>query len=261
MLITITGKPGSGKTLNMTNECRRNFNNDNPLIKRLFYKIINKQYIYTINEYSNFPILLKKAKKNKLYYYYNNNNEVCSSKELFSFKVRIFDLRIKYKFNEGSNIYIDEIQAQYDSMEYKDFPDCIAHFFQAHRHLGINNIFCNSQSISRIIKRVLIITESFWNIISSRKILGFIITKYNIFYDVPSKDYTIIDETIDNALRIFKANKVYNMYETKYLKGLLDNSITYNNIMWNKKVMDYDDIMFNFFPTNEEREELKNERY
>jgi len=261
MLITITGKPGFGKTLNMVNECRRNFNKDNPLLIRLFYKIRRKDYIYKVNQYSNLPIQLLPKKKNKVYLYYGNDNEIKSTEELFTFKVRIFDMRIKYRFNLGASFYIDEIQAQYDSMEYKDFPDCIAHFFQAHRHLVVNNIYCNSQSISRIIKRVLVISESYWHIRNTKKLFGFIYTNYNVFYDIPQKDIAIMDDRIDNALRIFRAKRVYNMYETRYLSGLLEKAIPYNNICWESKFMTYEEIMHNFFPTNEERNELKNAEY
>lgn len=272
-VITITGRPGFGKTLNMTNECRLNFKADNFILKRLWIsKVLRKQYVYKVNDYSNYPIMLKNSKK-PIFYYNDSNkkiekalfNEKTKRYELYSWKVRLFDMRIKYKFNENARFYIDEIQAMYDSMEYKDFPDCIAHFFQAHRHLEVNFIYTNSQSLSRIIKRVLVVSEVYYNIQSYRKIFGISFTNYKITWDLGASNETKnISESIadiDYKTRFFISKKVYKMYNTKYLKGLLDNAIRYSNEQWPDLIMRYEDIMHIFFPTKEEKEELKNEIY
>ena len=37
-------------------------------------------------------------------------------------------MRIKWRFSPDASFFIDEIQYIYDSMEYNDFPDCIALF-------------------------------------------------------------------------------------------------------------------------------------
>jgi hypothetical protein len=272
-VITITGRPGYGKTLNMTNECRLNFKADNPVLKRLWTeKILHKPYIYQINDYSNYPILLKSSKK-PLYYYNDftekeekaHFNEETQKYELYDWKVRLFDMRIKYKFNETARFYIDEIQAMYDSMDYKEFPDCIAHFFQAHRHLEVNNIYCNSQSLSRIIKRVLVVSEVYYNIQSYIKIFGYSFCNYKITWDLAAGNETKnVNENIadiEYKTRIFKSKKVYRMYYTKYLKGLLDKAEKYKNEQWDSLIMKYEDIMHMFFPTDEEKKELQMERY
>lgn len=80
-------------------------------------------------------------------------------------------MTLNHKFKKGANFYIDEIQQKYDSMEYKDFPDSIAHYFQVHRHFD-NNIYTCSQSQSRIIKRVLCLGEEYWTIYSFRILFG-----------------------------------------------------------------------------------------
>jgi hypothetical protein len=270
-VITITGRPGFGKTLNLTNECRINFKNDNPFLKRLWTeKILRKKYIYSLNDYSNYPILLKESKKPL--YFLNDKGEIetyfdeeTKTYKIYSWQVRLFDMTIRYKYNETARFYIDEIQAMYDSMDYKDFPDCIAHFFQAHRHMEYNDIYVNSQSLSRIIKRVLVISEVYWNIQSFTKILGFCICSYRISWDLASGNETkVINEgiaDIDYRTRIFRAKPVYKMYKTKYLKGLLEKAEMYPHKMWDSLIMHYDDIMNNFFPTDEEREELKKARY
>lgn len=90
---------------------------------------------------------------------------------------------LKNKFKKGANFYIDEIQQKYDSMEYKDFPDSIAHYFQVHRHFD-NNIYTNSQSQSRIIKRVLCLGEEYWTITSFRILFGFVIMHIRITFDM-----------------------------------------------------------------------------
>jgi hypothetical protein len=172
---------------------------------------------------------------------------------------------VKYTFNDGACFYIDEIQAMYDSMEYKDFPDCIAHFFQAHRHLEYNRIYTNSQSLSRIIKRVLVVTEEYWKIKESRKLLWWVITDYELTWELSAGNETKVlsDDIVDRdyVTTKFKAKRVYDAYYTKYLKGLKEKGEKYPNIMWDNLQMSYDDIMYNFFPTQAEKEELANERY
>ena len=68
---------------------------------------------------------------------------------MFFKNVVFFDLTLNNKFKEGADFYIDEIQQKYDSMEYKDFPDSIAHYFQCHRHFDnilihkVNHVLLN----------------------------------------------------------------------------------------------------------------------
>src|SRR5574344_2480652 len=171
----ISAPPGKGKTLNMTRIAIQSFKELNPFLKRKF----KKNYIFYNSIYSNYPILIWYQKKKfdyitsngKIYTsvpikkIYNEELEQnyfaeCEENEreyygVFSIKLRFTDLRLKYNFGKNSYFFIDELQYIYDSMEYKDFPDCIAHFFQVHRHLGYNDIYTNSQSLSRVIKRVL----------------------------------------------------------------------------------------------------------
>ena len=173
MLIILTGKPGTGKTLTMTSIAYKCFKEDNPPFRVWFReKILRKKWIYTIKEYSDFPIVFKRPKKNKVYFYYYENGDIQSSQHLCSFKTRIFDLILDNKFIIGSTIFIDEVQAKYDSMEYKDFPDSIAHFCQAHRHFDMD-IYISSQSQSRIIKRLLVLGEEYQDIQNFSKILKF----------------------------------------------------------------------------------------
>jgi hypothetical protein len=267
MVITITGRPGKGKTLNMVYEAIKDFKKDNSFIKRFWItKILRKEYLWKVNEYSNFPIILKPPKKNKKYKIEDFwTKEIIEVDKIGAYEIRLFDMRIKYNFNEHARFRIDEIQAMYDSMEYKDFPDCIAHFFQAHRHLDYDVIMTNSQSLSRIIKRVLVVTEEYWNIQTFHKFLGWVFVTYKLTWDLSAGNETkIVNDVIaeiEYSSRLFRCNKVFKAYNDKYLAGMKEKGIPYKNVMWKDLVMNYDTIMNTFFPTEEEKTELRNERY
>lgn len=264
MIRIIDAKPGYGKTFLMTYFCYKNFRKKNPRLKILFTRLFKRRpYVYDLSEYSDFPIMLTKKKKNKKYYYYDEDNNICCASQLYSLKCRIFDLILDNKFRPGADFYIDEIQQKYDSMEYKDFPDSIAHYFQAHRHFD-NNIYTNSQSQSRIIKRVLCLGEEYWSVLSFRIILGFVIMHIRITYDMHNNlesnngnqfvDYT--DKRI-----IFRVKKIGSLYDSKYLRHLQDNSHTYKSKMFDSLYLDKETILHSFFPSEEERNNLKKQRY
>ena len=136
MLTIITGKPGTGKTLTMTDYARRYFQQDNPPLKVWFTeKIRRKKWVYKLRVYSDFPIVFKrprkKPKKDPYYLVYDDNGVPVRVDHICSLQCRIFDLTLDNKFRDSAVFFFDEIQAKYDSMEYKDFPDAIAHYYQA----------------------------------------------------------------------------------------------------------------------------------
>ena len=188
MLIILTGKPGTGKTLTMTDYARRYFKEDNPPLKVWFTeKILRKKWVYKVRLYSDFPIVFKlsskKAKKPSYFLVYDENNNIIPVPYVSSLQCRIFDLTLDNKFIEGAKFFFDEIQAKYDSMEYKDFPDSIAHYCQAHRHFD-NDIYISSQSQSRIIKRLVVLAEEYQDIRSFRKLFGFAIVHIRRSWDM-----------------------------------------------------------------------------
>lgn len=265
MLIILTGKPGTGKTLTMTSIAYKYFKDDNPPFKVWFTeKIRRKKYIYTIREYSDFPIVFKRPKKNKIYYYYDENDEIKSCTHLCSLKTRIFDLTLDNKFQEGSKFFFDEIQAKYDSMEYKDFPDSIAHYCQAHRHFG-NDIYISSQSQSRIIKRILVLGEEYQDIQQFRKIFGFGIATIRKTWDMSaSLEQGIYTDKLADVVyyrRIFRLKKIGNMYDSKYLRNLQIGAKEYKSNMYDSLQLDKQDLLNSFFPSEEEKKRLKNMRY
>lgn len=263
-VIIIDAKPGFGKTLLMTYFSYQNFKRKNPPLKVwISEKIKRKKWVYDISEYSDFPILFKKPKKNKKYYVYNDNKEIVALPQITSLSTRIFDLNLKNKFREGANFYIDEIQQKYDSMEYKDFPDSIAHYFQCHRHFD-NNIYTNSQNQDRIIKRVLCLGEEYYSIYSFRIILGFVIMHVRISYQMHNNlesnngNYNV---DFDEKRFIFKIKKIGNMYDSKYLRHLQDNAKLYKSKMFDSLQLKEEDILYSFFPTEDEKEKLRKMRY
>lgn len=279
----LTAPPGMGKTLNLTRIAIELFKEENPFLKRL-----KKDYIYYNNIYSNYPILVWYQKKP--FQYIDGNYQKCDSVPIkkiydedldceyytecyeeeaekygcFSNYIRFTDMRLKYRFAKNASFFIDELQYIYDSMEYKDFPDCIAHFFQVHRHLSYNMIYTNSQSLSRVIKRVLCVSEEFWNVIELKQylLLPFLSkTVFKITTDINSsknfensqvEDFNATYETV----RFFN-KRVYNGYITKYLGALNDGLPIYPTSTFKSLKMQKDDIMKGFMISNKEKEELK----
>lgn len=265
MLRLIFGKPGMGKTLIEANEARKVFKRDNPPFKVWFTeKILRKKWVYTNRIYSDFPLILKDKKKNKIYQYFDENGEIKESDIIGSFKVSIFDLILENKFIDGAQIFVDEIQMKYDSMEYRDFPDAIAHFCQAHRHFDYD-IFINSQSQSRVIKRLLVLAEEYWEIRNFRRILGFGICDIRVTWDMTANlengHFNEDNLDVDYCRRIFKLKKSGTIYDSKYLRSLQDDSKIYHADMYNSKLMDKETLLNGFFPTKAERERISNMRY
>lgn len=264
-LIILTGKPGKGKTLTMVNVARKEFKKYNPPLKVWFIeKILRKKYIYEVLQYTDFPVLFKKPKKGKKYYYYDENREIVESDFIMSLRCRIFDLTLDNKFPQGSSFYIDEVQAKYDSMEYKDFPDSIAHYCQAHRHFD-HDIYVSSQSQSRIIKRILVLAEEYWNIQSFRKFLGIAWVNIRCSWEMSAnlENNVVNDDLVDvDYFRFFfRIKRVGSMYDSKYLRYLQSDSKPYKSNMYSSLELTKADILHSFFPTNEEREYLKKMRY
>lgn len=264
-LIVLTGKPGKGKTLTMVSIANKEFKRFNPPFKIWWTeKIKKKPYIYTLNQYSDFPILFKKPKKDKVYLYYDENGEVKEAKYLTSLRFRIFDLILENKFLDDASFYIDEVQAKYDSMEYKDFPDSIAHYCQAHRHFN-NNIYCSSQSQSRIIKRILVLAEEYWNVQDFRVFFGFALVKVRCTWEMSaSLENGVVNEDlidVDYFRKFFRLKKVGSMYDSKYLRYLQEGAKKYKSNMYNSLELSKQELLYQFFPTEEERRNLKNLRY
>lgn len=279
----ISAPPGKGKTLNMTRIAIKIFREQNP-----FFKRIRENYVFYNSIYSNYPILLWYQKKpfnyispggeekkaipiKKIYdeqleeeYYKECEEDEREYYGIFSNKVKFTDMRLKYNFGKDGSFFIDELQYIYDSMEYNDFPDCIAHFFQVHRHLMYNMIYTNSQSLSRVIKRVLCVSEEFWNVIELKQyfLLPFLSkTTFKITTDIinskNNENELKEDPNAEYVTDRFFNKRVYNGYITKYLGALNDGLPYYNKGQYNSLKMTKKEILNGFMITKKEKEELK----
>ena len=269
MLIILTGKPGTGKTLTMTDYARRYFKEDNPPLKVWFNeKIRRKKWVYKVRIYSDFPILFKaprkKGKKASNFLVYDEVGNIIPVNYISSLQCRIFDLTLDNKFVDGAKFFFDEIQAKYDSMEYKDFPDSIAHYCQAHRHFD-NDIYISSQSQSRIIKRLVVLAEEYQDIRSFRKILGFGIVHIRKTWDMSANlengMYNDSLSDVEYTRKIFRIKKVGRMYDSKYLRFLQEDSKPYKSKMYNSLQLSKNQLLNSFFPTEEEKKRIKEMRY
>lgn len=279
----ISAPPGHGKTLNMTRIAIKICKEQNP-----FFKRIKKDHIFYNSIYSNYPILLWYQKKPFKYfapggviedsipmkkifdeelqqtYYDKCDEEEVEVYGMLSNKVRFTDMRLKYNFGLDASFFIDELQYIYDSMEYRDFPDCIAHFFQVHRHLNYNMIYTNSQSLSRVIKRVLCVSEEFWNVVELKQylLLPFLSkVTFKITTDINSSKNSENDLNEDFSAEYitnrFFNKRVYNGYITKYLGELNKDLPFYNKGQFGSLKMSKSDIIKGFMISNQEKEELK----
>lgn len=256
----ITAPPGMGKTLNLTRIAIEQFKEHN---KENRNKKEKKEEIFYNNIYSNYPILLKKSKKK--FTYINGAGKIKLAikdnkyYKCYSNKIKFTDMRLKFKFCDKACFFIDELQYVYDSMEYNDFPDCIAHFFQVHRHLGYKYIYTNSQSLARVIKRVLCVSEEFWNIIELKNILWWTIVDFKITYDINSgkNNENAITSNSEYYRKIFLHKKVWEGYNSEYLKELNKNLENYDKGEYESLIMTKDEILSNYMVSNKEKEELK----
>lgn len=256
----ISGVPGSGKTLLGTYEIKKHFKKENSklvkrirqfkriifnifvFIKNIFRRIfrkellsykpdIYKKYIYddhgkVNNIYTNYPVYL--------YSYFDK--ETKKFKKVYSHSVSLWDLKGQYSFLPYSLIIIDEVQLYIDSDEYIDKKARenfrpIAKFLQAHRHFGIKDIMFISQHPSRVMAKIRNVTNEF---IKVKRFIKIPFTPIGlcfgtIYYDTESYGKsTTIDKKYCNydfkkLFRICNIKKLYNSYDTCYLRLLNEN--------------------------------------
>lgn len=219
MITIISGLPGRGKNVYATSVAKKHFNRENSVFRRLVRSIKHEDK-YINNVYSTYPILLKKTRKEKIY----------------SNVVSLFDLDGKYSFKYNALIIIDEVQAFYDSDEYKDFPKSIAVFNQFHRHFNIKDIYYISQHPSRVAKKLRNVAFQFLKI---RTFIVIPIVKIglmymSIYYEFddygkwhhPQKEFKSYD--VKNHFEWFNARSVFNSYHSKYLNVLNRNKPLYD---------------------------------
>lgn len=243
MVICVCGKPGSGKTLFTTYLLKKKFKKENNFIIRHFKK--NKIFN---NCFSNYPVLL--------------------SKNIYSNKVNLLDFNCFNSWLMDSDIVLDEIQAYFDSTEYKSIPKSIAMNFQFHRHFGIHNIYCVSQDPSRIPKVFRILAQEYYQIKKHIRIpiFGIAIFSYVIWnreedYNNPTnltrEQKKNINYEYKKRIKIFRYRKIYKSYDTKYLKTLVEDKPIFYNGSYNDKLLSVNDINYNFPSINNVNYKIK----
>lgn len=254
-VIFIGGVPGSGKTLFATYLVKKKFKREN-LFKRK--KFIN-------NIFTNYPVQLtnyfKKRKKYKkqVVRAYDEKGRLLKrvnfvDRNIYSRKVCLQDFNTYHRHIPDSVYVFDEFHAVIDSLDYKTFPKKIQKTFQFHRHFGIKDIYVICQHPSRLVKQVRILVDEFYKIKKFIKIpfLGICIFKYSVYYNFEDygkstkvkKEDAIYD--FDNKIRIFRYKKVFNSYDTKYMKALVEEEKYFETEPYNCLNLTIEDIKNNF---------------
>lgn len=227
-VIYIGGVPGSGKTLFATYLAKKKFKKENNIFVRLFKK---KRFL---NIFSNYPILL--------------------DKNHYSFSISLNDFLNYNKHVPNCDIFFDEFQAYYDSLDFKHFPRTITKNFQFHRHFDINNIYVISQHPSRIVKQARILINEFYHITRFIRIplinIGFL--RYNIYYNFEDYgksvkvDKSEVSYEFKKKFLIFRCRPVFKSYDTKYLKVLVKDKEYIQTKSFRSKTLPLEEITKNF---------------
>ena len=210
MVIGLHGIPGSGKTLTAVSIAAKIYKKDNTLLKRIIRKCMKvPTRINTI--YSNFPILLDKKR------------------QIYSNIVTVDDLDNRYSLLPNSTVFIDEIQAYYDSsMHVRDFPKRIATFYQFHRHFDIKDMYLISQHPRRIITYMRDVITEYQRIRRFIKIpiihIGIVTARSVYEFDDYKFAFTRSKEIkkqydVKNRLYIFNYKKMFKKFKSKYMSA------------------------------------------
>lgn len=253
-VIAVCGLPGKGKTLFVTYLMKKKYDHENNFLKRIITK---KRFV---NVFSNYPIKLNTNKRydkriNKI----NKKNikkgidSVDNDKAVYSFQISLNDFLHFRKQVPDSYIVFDEFQSYFDSLDYKNFPKIISSNFQFHRHFGIKDIFLISQHPSRIVKQARILVNEFYNITKFIKLpFGIALLKYNIYYNYEDfgKSVNVKKEDViydfKKKIKFFKYKRVFESYDTKYMKALVEDKPYIRLDPFNNKIMKYNDVLSNF---------------
>lgn len=232
MVIAVCGKPGTGKTLFTTYILKKQFKQENNFIIRNF----KKDKIFN-NCFANYPVQLDK-------------NNISKS-------IGLLDLNDIHDWLMDSVIVFDEIQAYFDSLDYKKIPRTIARNFQFHRHFGIKDIYIVSQDPSRIPKVFRVLAQEWYQIKSHIKIplIGIAFFKviiwnreedYNQPCNLTRKQKQTINYDYKKKYIFFKYKKVYKSYNTKYMNALSKGRPIFDKGSYNSLFLTQEEIINNF---------------
>lgn len=239
MVRTINGIPGSGKNVIATHIAKKHFKKMNSPLRRAIRRIAHRP-VWINNVYTTYPVLLRRGTKKR--------------KATYSMRVSLFDLVPQNKFLPHAKIIIDETQVVFDSEEFKEFPKDIATFNQFHRHFGIDDIIYITQHPSRLLKKLRVLCSEYdrvktFILIPIIKLAIINVVQYYEFedygkYNHPKKEAKTYD--VANKLYIFFARKVFNSYDSTYMRVLNENSPLFDRGEFDDMVLSSAEISYVF---------------
>ena len=239
-VISISGVPGSGKTLFATSLAKKKYKKENRF--RHFRPKIN-------NVFSNYPVKLtnKKIKRNK------KTGEI-KDINIYSRKTSLLDFKTWHNYLPDSIYILDEFHTLFDSLDYKNFPKEISKNFQFHRHFGVKDIYVIAQHPSRLVKPVRILIDEFYHIRKFIKIpfLSIGIFSYVIYYNFDDYNKSVnvdpkeVNYDFKKKIKFVRYKRLFKSYDTKYMKVLVEDKPYYETDTYNSKTLTKFDIKDNF---------------
>ena len=258
-ILCFSGIPGSGKTLDATNEALRHYRSENGLFRRILPILLSKlpgklgekgrdrlNYIHSFphnrinNVYSTYPILLDKKRK------------------IYSLKWSIWNFDNQWSFLPNAIFINDEIQLYVDSDEYDDktkkkFISFVAKFMQSARHFGCKEIILCTQHPSRLFKKARNVASGFVQhkkmfIIPLLKvgflktIQYFILEDYGKYIPKDHEERKKLPFEYKKKVKFMNFNKVFSSYDSRYLAEFNYQKPLYPSVSYSSLKMSYEDI-------------------
>ena len=259
-ILCYSGIPGSGKTLDATNEALKHFKRENSILKKSVYLVLSK-----------IPGKLGYASREKLKYYnlfpHSMINNVYSSypilldkkHNIYSHKWSIYAFDGNWSFLPNALFIDDEIQLKVDSDEYDDKVKKkviakIAKFCQSARHFGCHQIIVCTQHPSRLFKKLRNVASGF---VQHKKMfmipilhIGFIKTiRYYILEDygkyIPRdrKERAKVTFEYKKKCKFINFNKPFSAYDSRYLAKYNYDKPLYDKGCYDNLKVDYSDLV------------------
>ena len=262
-ILCYSGIPGSGKTLDATNDALRHYKRENSIIKKSIYLLFSK-----------IPGKLGQASREKIKYYncfpYGKINNIYSSypilldkkRNIYSRKWNIFAFNGRWSFLPNALFIDDEIQLKIDSDEYddKDKKKLISHiakFCQAARHFGCNKIIFCTQHPSRLFKKMRNVASGFVQHKSMfmfpilhfgwiKTIRYYLLDDYGKYIPKDRKERNKLPFEYKKKRKFISFNKVFGSYDSRYLSKYNYDKPLYDKGCYTSLKVDYNDLVSYF---------------
>lgn len=259
-ILCYSGIPGSGKTLDATNDALRHYKRENSIIKKSIYLLFSK-----------IPGKIGQSSRDKIKYYkcfpYGKINNVYSSypilldkrRKIYSRKWNVFAFDGNWSFLPNALFIDDEIQLKIDSDEYDDRAKKkkiahIAKFCQSARHFGCNRIIFCTQHPSRLFKKMRNVASGFvqhksmfilpiFNFGCIRTIQYYLLDDYGKYIPKDRKERNKLPFEYKKKRKFIYFNKVFKSYDSRYLSKYNYNKPLYDKGCYTNLKVDYDDLV------------------